>query len=467
MIKKALIVFVFLLTNAFSGEIDNIVNSMLKQDQTFNIVNTKKYGRSIISIGYANHSNRNIAYDIAKQEALKELAAFLNGESIKSQEVMKTAEKNGVFDESYYSKITSNISASIKSAFLFKSSKYAGEYYSVVLLSEKGSADVNFFKNKSNPNIIEARGFGSIKDGVSKGRQIALNSALRSAVEQFNGVQMASKTSIENADKYRGKLSSVSKGYVKKYEVIDEFKDKKTYTIVIVAEISKDEKGEQSIDAIKENMGRPSFFIQTNDNRIKDLVAGILSEQKLDLTNNKSQAKFVINAEVKIFEYDIPSLKGMKGAQTKITLSVIDKFAKEEIINIFNDQENSVDISKFKEVRLKNSYQYAIEDIKDSFIKSINNQFIHKFNNGNKVKVSLLNYDRMRDVDELKECIDSLSMVKSVNIVSTNKRSVVYDVIYLGNPSDLELEIIKKSREFRLRGLRVKKSDSSDILFKF
>jgi len=457
-----------MVVSIYANSVDNTINLMLKNDKLFEIIDSKKYGKTIITIGKSDNAKENIAYDIAKQEALKNLASFLYGETINSNESFVTLEQNGTIDEKYFSSITSNIDASLKSSFLYKSGRYNEEYYTVVLLAEKNTASKDTFKKITNSNVIESRGYSSLSEGISKARQNALNEALRSAVEQYSGVQMASKTSIENAEKYRGKLSSVSKGYIKKYDVIKEFKDGNNFVVVIVAEVAEDEpNAEKSIDAIKENMGRPSFYIISTDNRLKSMIENILSKNQLDIAINKRDAKYIITSNASKFEYEVPALKNMMGIQTTIEIVVKDVFANENIINISNDPENSVEISKSPNIRERNSYNYAMEEIEEKFIKNINSQFINKFNNGNKVRVKLERFDRMRDVDELKECIESLPLVKSVNVSPVKNYNVYYDVIYLGNPSDLQLSIMKKSREFRLRGLRVKTSSDSEIIFKF
>lgn len=463
-------IFVILLSSFVFASIESHVNLMLKDEQNISLYKDAKLGRTVISIGLSSVSNKNQARDISRQEAMKYLTGYLKGEKISATDVAEMKYVGNLAEESYYSSIKSSINGSLESAYLYKSGTSSRGTYSVIIISENSNDMKNYFNNmnKKRANIIESKAFVLIEKDKSKARQNAINEALRNAIEQYNGVQIASKTSIENAETYKGKLSSVSKGMVKRYEIKEEYTEKNTYVVIIVAEIvEEDPNSKKSIDAIKENMGRPSFFIDTNDSRLKDMLEVSLNENNLDISSNKDSAKYLILTGVKKYEYDVPRLKGMKGLQTTIKITVKDKYANEEIINISNNPESSVEISKYEEIRNRNSYNYAFEEIKQTFIKNINKHFINKFNNGNKVKIKLVNFDRMRDVNELKDCIDSVNLVKSVSVLPVNNNSVSYEIIYLGNPSDLQLEILKKSKEFRLRGLRIKDSNSSEIIFKF
>ena len=466
MIKILLSVLLF--SSFLFSSVDDHINEMLLDGQQVSLYKDDKIGRAVISIGFAEHSKKNIAIDMSKQEAMKYLTGFLKGEKVSATDVAESKYIGDTAEESYYSTMKTSINSSLNSAYFYKSGNFEGLTYGVVLISERSKFAKNYFNDKKNNNVVESRGYASLSDGMSKARQNALNEALRSAVEQYSGVQMASKTSIENAEKYSGKLSSVSKGYVKKYEVKKEYKDGNNFVIIIVAEVAEGEPdGKKSIYAIKENMGRPSFYILSSDDRLKSMIENILSENKLDIALNKKDAKYIVNSSASKYEYDVPSFKGMMGIQTTIKIAVKDIYANENVINISNDPESSVEISKSKNVRERNSYNYAFEEIEEKFIKKINMQFVNKFNNGNKVKVKLNRFDRLRDVDELKECIESLPLVKSVNVSPVDNHNVSYTVIYLGNPSDLQLAIMKKSREFRLRGLRTRSSNNSEIVFSF
>lgn len=465
----ALFVVVCLSPLQAKADVKQYVRDMLQDNRKVSPYKDGEVGRAVIAIGFGRHVQENIAIDIAKQASLKNLLAFIKGERMSA---LNRAEKkrsvNGKTEKSYYSSIRTSIDASMKAAYFYKSGKHKGKTYAVTIISERSSVATDLFNKKMASNIVKAMGVASLDLGRQKARQNALNQALRNAVEQYSGVDMAAKTSIENSTKYRAKLSSVSKGRVKKYDINKEFVDGRTYVVKITAEISTDEPdGGNIVAAVKENMGRPSFYMSVKDKRLHQMITEILTENDLDITNSKNRSNYLLSSNVDKHEFDMPAMKGMVGLQTTIKIRIVDRFSGEEFVNISNDPQDSMDASKFKEVRERNSYKYAMEKVRDKLIKQINQKFVKTFQTGAKVVVKLVRFDRMRDVDELRECIDSLPLTKSVSVLPLSKRTAVFEVIYLGSPKDLQLDILKKSREFRLRGLRAKASKGGAIEFKF
>ncbi len=463
---KYIVVFLscFFAFNVYA-DIDNEINSMLDDGKQFTFYEDSDSGNTLISIGFGFHRKDNIAIDMAKQDAMKQLTGFLHGENVNATEIAEQKFIGDQAEESFYQSIMSNINGTLSAAYLYKSGSYNGMKYVVMLISERGRDLSEAFSNIKNSNTVNARAFSSLSQGIEKARKLALNQALRNAVEQFSGVQMASKTSIENAENYRGKLSSISKGSIKKYTVINEGPEADLYFIEIVAEVTEEGDASGSIDAIKENMGRPSFLIIVNDPDIRRMLSEVLNNADLEITENELSAKYIIKVSVDRYEY--PAIAGMTGMQTTITIKIKDKYSDDDFLNISNNPENSVELSKSDVVRKRNSYSYAMDEIKGKLTTAIHKKFNSTFNKGSKVLVKLQRFDRMRDVDELKACIESLALTKSITVRPVQNRSVTYEVIYQGNPSDLQLEILKKSREFRLRGLRVANTDNGELVFQF
>ncbi len=466
-IVYGLVISLLLSTQALAG-LDSKINQMLHNGQGVAMYNSQETGVAIISIGQGLNPRGNIAIDMAKQEATKNLLAFLKGERISATEQAMTAYSGDDVVESYYSKMRTDVNGAIKSAYMYKSGQYDGYQYAAVIVSERSkNISQAFADRKSNP-MITARGFASMRNGIGKARTLALEQALRNAVEQYGGVSMASKTSIENGDKYRSKLSAVAKGVVKQYKVTKEQKEGRDYMVEIAAEVVEElEGGMQSIDAIKENLGRPSFFLAVKDERLYKILRKILVNNDFEVTNVERMAKYFVIASVDKLEMPMPAMPDMMGLRTTITVNVKDKHNRQDILMVENDPTDTIEVSANKSIRERKSYGLAMELIEQDFTKAINQHFSKSFQEGQKVLVALDGFDRMRDVDELRECIESLPLTKSVSAGTVDSRSVIYEVIYLGNPNDLQLDIMKKSREFRLRGLRAKNTNSGIITFKF
>ena len=453
--------------NAFAG-IDNKISVMLNNGQGVAVYKSKATGVAILSIGKAQHRKKNIAIDIAKQEATKNLLGFLKGEKISATERAMTSYRGDEVAESYYSSMRSDVNGAIKAAYMYKSGRYDGQSYVVMMISEHSKDVGKLLDNKHRSNMISARGFASMRQGVGKARSLALDQALRNAVEQYSGVSMASKTTIENAEKYRSKLSAISKGAVKRYTVTKEQKQGGDYMVEISAEVVAEvEAGMQSLDAVKENLGRPAFYLSIRDEHLKKMIQKILINSEFEVTPVERMAKYYVVADVEKLEMSLPAMPDMLSLRTTITINVKDKHNRQDILMVANDPAGTVEVSANKMIRERKSYGLAMDQIEKDFTQAINQHFTKSFQEGQKVLVALSQFDRMRDVDELKACIESLPLTKSVSVGSVENRYVVYEVIYLGNPNDLQLDIMKKSREFRLRGLRAKSNNTGIITFRF
>ena len=172
-----------------------------------------------------------------------------------------------------------------------------------------------------------------------------------------------------------------------------------------------------------------------------------------------------MTTETSLYEYE--GIAGMQAMQTTIRVRVRDSFNNSDLINISSDPNRSVEMSDSDVVRQRNSFNYAIEDLQPKLVGAIQQQFVHQFNNGTQVSVTLRNFDRLRDVEDLKNCIERLPLTRSVMLNPVQGREASYDVFYLGNPGALQLEIVKQAESCRLRGLRAQTTSSEGVVLTF
>lgn len=455
-------------TPAFAGNFfEAKVHEMQQRGAGVEVFKSRKTGLGVISLAVAEHLQQNKAIEIARLNSLKQLGAFLHGEHVSGCEEASLEYKDGVATESFYFKIASNVDAFLRSAKVVASGTRRGEAWVAIAITEKNAFVRDSLMQLDVSNEVKARGVAALKSGVVKARKLALAAALRNAVEQYVGVQTASRSTVENNESLRSGVAAISHGQVEKYTILKEYVANKQYVVEIAARISEKENA-QSLDAIKESLGRPSFYLDTKDKQLRRMLQDALAKANCTVSSQKSSARYVVGADVSSEEYDIPADSKMKGMRTTITLSVTDRNnASDVLIHMSNDPEDSVEISANKQVRERNSYAYALETIEGQFIQKINSVFNQQFNNGSKIIVTLAKISFMRDVDELRACIESLPLTKSVEVRPVTKRQVQFEVIYLGNPTSLQLDIMKKAQEFKLRGLRAKNTTAGGMTFTF
>lgn len=433
------------------------VQDMQSRGAAVEVFKSKKTGLGVVSVGVAEHSSASKALEIARLNSLKQLGAFLHGEHVSGAESAQMTYQNGVASESFYSKISSNVDAFLRSAKIVASGERGREAWVAIAITEKNDFVRDSLMQLDTSNEVKAKGVASLRGGVVKARKIALAAALRNAVEQYAGVQTASRSTVENNTHLRSGVAAVSHGQVEKYIILKEYMANKQYVVEIAARISEKE-NENSLDAVKESLGRPSFYIASSDSRLVTMLQNALAKADCIVTSDKTTARYVVGANVLKEQYDIPADSKMKGMRTAITVRVSDRANSQDVLfQVSNDPEDSVEISSNHEVLERNSYRYALETIETEFIGAINRIFNSQFNNGTKVIVTLARFDRMRDVDEFRNCLEALPLTKSVVVRPVKKRQVEFELIYLGNPTALQMDIMKKIQRVQTSGLTGKK----------
>ncbi|MCG2775204.1 MAG: hypothetical protein L6406_05920 [Desulfobacterales bacterium] len=87
--------------------------------------------------------------------------------------------------------------------------------------------------------IVKSKGVGDIFAGrEARARDVAIEDALRRAVEQAVGMFLNSETIVQNEDILNDSIYSHSKGYIRKYVILRELTDGKLYNVKIEAHVS-------------------------------------------------------------------------------------------------------------------------------------------------------------------------------------------------------------------------------------
>jgi hypothetical protein len=92
---------------------------------------------------------------------------------------------------------------------------------------------------------------------------------------------------------------------------------------------------------------------------------------------------------------------------------------------------------------------------------------LDQFQNGTKVLVSFKNFGKMREVDRLRELLESLPLTKQVSLRPVDGGTAYYDVLYLGDPNELQMLALKGAVKHRLNGLKAKNRGEEGIEFTF
>lgn len=306
----------------------------------------------------------------------------------------------------------------------------------------------------------------SLKEGLAKARQLALDEALRNAVQQYAGVTTASSSTIHNDGQLQSKISSRTHGVVKHYKVIRELNRNGVIEIQIVAEIVEQIDDPKTIArAIREHMGRPSIYIESPNADLKQILADSLVNHDLDITNDSKQARYILQAKVNFNEAKMTG--SAPTTMSVLTLAIKDQRNKDDAIRIRSVPEDSWTQDTNAERRRFESMEKAVSSIESQLTEKFASNMVDSFNNGSKVNVTFNRLLRLRDAETLRNMISGFPLVKQVNVLPQEGRSVSMTVLYLGDPNELQLMILKNAQKNHLSGLRSIGNSQGGLNFTF
>lgn len=132
--------------------------------------------------------------------------------------------------------------------------------------------------------VVTATGVGDLTAGSEgKARDVAIEDALRKAVEQAVGALIQSETVVQNFELVSDKILSRSSGYVKNYSVASEFKDDGLYKVAVSAVISSEKiAGDlKAIGLLMLRKHRPRIMVVIPEKNLGQSVARPVAETEI------------------------------------------------------------------------------------------------------------------------------------------------------------------------------------------
>ncbi len=432
------------------------------------VFNSPETGDSVIAVGLSSSgASENEKFEIARTDAYKKLAAFLNGENMSSISEYQLSSSQGEVTKSFFSKRTSSVSALIRAAQEIKVGTTArGRYYVALQLSENGINVSGKLKQKLEDNTLSSIGYSSLEGGIERARRIALDSALRNAVAMYNGVGAAGQSTVTNATDLRSSMATRANGVVTNYRIVFEGKVDGSYKVEIVAKVEeKISDPEQISEAVRENLGRPSIYIKATDQYVVSALGELLVTNKFSITRDRSSARFILDVAMEVEEK--PTLADMLGRRTSLVITLNDVLSSDPAVVISNNPDDSLEVSDSQRIRASRSAQYAVESLKDDLLQNLSGAFVEQFNNGSKVRVSFENFGKLRFVDSFINLLEGLPLTKKASLRPINDGTAYIDLIYLGDPTELQILVVKNASKYKLFGLKAKNKNDAGFDFTF
>jgi hypothetical protein len=453
-----------------SRDIDAAIVDALQFGKDTQSITTPEWGHVIIALGRGRDPNSERALEIARQNASVLLTGFLDGKSVDAEDRIAVSSTDGDIRTRVESTSTVSINASVSGAQVYRIGAIDQEtWYVVMILAEKTAELKERLQDRQLESTIQARGFSPLESTVADARRRALADALRNAVEAFTGVSVAAKSYIRNAEDISSNVASISEGRVRQYEIVEESELNATYSVVILAEIEERPPGaSDNIQALLENMGRPSFGISSNSDEVGSLLRDLLSDNGFDLSSSAETARYMLHADSVLTE--LPVRYGNNehfSTRTKLNVIVRYRSSPDVLLSISNDEDESVDISRYPEVGRRNSVQFAVEAISEPLISGLKSLMVDEFQHGTKVLVALEDWFGLRDVDAFEACLKSMPSVKTIAQLPIEKDRVArFEIVYMDDPGGFQIDFKKHS--FACEGMsrvRVRKDSPGSVVF--
>lgn len=443
------------------------VGEMVSKGQTISVLEDPNRGRSVLAIGFSDQTrNRNQDVEIARNIAFEELAGFVSGRTVASDSRVFFEMRDGTSREEFMSSIQTNAEATLRAIETERVGNHQNRVFVVLRISPSTIDFSSEIRSAMASNEIIVTGTASLDAGLDRARRLALEDALRSAVSQFGGVATAARSSVTDQTRLRSQISSRSRGSVSSYRVLSEKSEGAYFHVRIAAIVTEgDERSEDIVAAIQDNLGRPGYFLQADSRLLRSELEKLLRDGGFHIVTDRSAARFVVNATTQIEEF--PSVGGVTGRTTALTIRVQDVFSTEQLHVFENDPSQTLQVSTNDALRERRSLNFAIEELAAEFKSSLASGLADQFQHGARVTVSLSGFDRLRMVDMFQTMLEEMPNVRSVAMRPIQGHSVTFDVFYYGNPTELQTNVLQNAQRHRLFGLRLRSNSSDSIAFTF
>lgn len=367
-----------------------------------------QHGSYVVSLEFSNNSSESKAKEQARLLAQKNLSEYINGSNVSGQSSasisLSTDVNNTENTEShFYDSVKSTFSGKINAARVLKQGKYKGKYFVAILIAENEISQKHRLKTPEDekPNLsgsgqrittVTAKGVASLKaKSYKQVRETAIQDALRSAVEQANGVNIKG-TSGQFGEAMSIAFSAKTTGYVRTYKIDSESEKRGTVVIELTAEIDEGKLVDDArlyLDAFT----NATFALISNDNETRDWLSSQIEALGFTLQEDAATASYVF--EAKFNQKNVENNRGNTGIQSHYTLTLKNAKSSELVFTLVNDYRKSniyiSPLSRAKQV----SKTAALKSIKSKLRLEVIQALAKKAEKGNLYKIIINDANRV------------------------------------------------------------------------
>ena len=400
----------------------------------------KANGQSI----YVNHSDKNgdyivcmetleISSDVTANEAKelllayakKTIAAYL-GQSVSANRKVASEQKTTTINGKSHTTATRivksfqeiDISQLLKGILPLKIEKDGNILRGFFFVSDKtvSAADVLKKAVGDTPNEVTAVGMAMLVDNrLDVAKKQALNAAMRQAIEQVLGTQLASTTQVQDNSKIEAKIFSNTSGFIEKYRVLSEGNISGCYRTEIVAKVSKD-KLMKSYASLLKSFGDPFFYVECGNKEVKRIFTTLFIELGLKLIDNPQKADYKIKVTGHFEDRKHP-IEDTKGVQLSLWIIITDAHSGQELLSVKNDPTKAAVFYSSGQRQKDIAAKKAFEQVKKPFHKVLNQLIASMATQGREIRIIIDNYSSAysKYVEQISKDIEMIPGCSNIN----------------------------------------------------
>ena len=313
----------------------------------------------------------------AALEAKRRLSAYVNGETVtavrnverESTSVSVDGEKTTKSLSKFHKKIESKVNAFVKGAKVVGQVTVKEKSYVVCVTTERFEDDSAILAAAQ----AEYGDEGVVKAvGEALTRELALQRAMRGAVEQVLGTVVVGYDKMRSDSGFQSKVFSGTDGVVEKYRVLGESEIALGKRIEIVAKVSKKGLLENYTNYMK-FLGNPAFIIVSNSPDLSSHFTQFFTDMGIRITKNRFEARFEIQCYGDYRNVTNP-MNGRKGVQLSLRFRIQETNGSQVLVDMKNDPRKSACFQTGGEDRQRElCSDKAFEQMKDPLHEKIQN----------------------------------------------------------------------------------------------
>ena len=322
-------------------------------------------GYYVTALGFSDRSSEAKAYEEARIEALRYLNEMINGVSISGSTYSSTSyitESDGNSSSEYSQDEFQDVArvtfkGQLAATKTLKKGKYDGQYFVAISISQNdiqqirslksdnlqsGATTMVIMQGSGNGNSVanfdrqeksvESKGLSSMKNGEQRARELALQDAMRNAVQQVQGVMLQGKSGAFN-ETLSFALSTKTEGYVGGYEIIDEDISRGSYYVIIMAKVNAG-KLLSDVNFYLDVLGTPVFSIESRNDEDTEWLSTEL--ERLGFAINDGTTKPTHTFYLKQSQKQVTNHNGKTGIETSISVQLKDNSTGEVLFTVIN-----------------------------------------------------------------------------------------------------------------------------------